>query len=333
MKSLNHLLEEWVLGLVVLIFTFILATTFRATLNKIHKDRGWRVLREIAPSLSNLLYIVGLKIFVDAAPLHGKAELWAEGFVYALSVVICLSLLRKAVLFGIEWSALKTENSEVLHLGFIPLLKNVITLFVFLTASIMILKHFNYDVMSLVTALGVSSLAVGLAAKETLSNMISGFILIIDQNLRPGDRINLAGSIGDVVEIGLRSTQIRTSEGNLLIVPNSELVNTKILNLSVPTREATCSTVIRIPYDVSFGKVKSSCLSIIESLNQLAKERPPSVNLVNLSDGHQLIQIGFWVSDIKDAGAAITEFHEKLLSRLKEESIPLLPPPPSALSR
>jgi small-conductance mechanosensitive channel len=228
----------------------------------------------------------------------------------------------------VEWSALKTDQTETLRHGFIPLMRNVITLFAFFSGGIMILKHFNYDVMSLITALGVSSLAVGLAAKDTLSNMISGFILIIDQNLRPGDRVSLSGTVGDVAEIGLRSTHIRIGDGNTLIVPNSELVNTKILNLSMPTRAISCSTSIRIPIQYSFSKIREVCLDTLSEVSKAATDRSPAVNLASLSDGHQLIQIGFWVNEMNDVGTAMSDFNERLLSRLQKEGIPLVSPGP-----
>ena len=322
------ILSEWLIAIIVLATTFLVTATTRAVLKRLHKDRGWRTLRQIAPSISNILYIVGFRIFVDVAPLNGKIALWVDGGIYIFAVIVFLNLIEKAALATLDWGVLRTNNSATLRQGFVPLLRNVTTLFVFFTGGIMVLRHFNYDVMSLITALGVSSLAVGLAAKETLSNMISGFILIIDRNLKPGDRINLNGILGDVEEIGLRSTQILT-DGNTLIVPNSDLVNTKILNLSIPTGETTCSLSIRIPLETSFPLVKSIALSTLEQVSRATPtlSRPPWVNLVSVADGHQLIQIGFWITELRDSSAISSEFLKKLLPKLLHQGIQLLAPP------
>jgi small-conductance mechanosensitive channel len=330
--NIATIMGEWILACVVLLLTFLGTTATRALLKRIHKDRNWPILRQLAPSISNVLYIIGFKITVDVAPLSGKIEVWLTDAIYILAVVIFLNLVQRAALIGIEWSTLKTNNSETLQLGFIPLLRNVITLFVFFSGCIMVLKHFNYDVMSLLTALGVGSLAVGLAAKDTLSNMISGFILIIDRNLRPGDRVNLGGTVGDVQEIGLRSTQIKIGDGNTLIVPNSDLVNTKILNLSLPNRETTCSAQIRVPCSTSFESVKALCLSILSQVSQVSRTKGASVNLLSLVDGHQLIQISFWVNEMNESGSALTEFLVQLLDRLNKENIELLGPTRTAPS-
>jgi len=87
-----------------------------------------------------------------------------------------------------------------------PLLEKLVSIFLILTDLIITLKHFNYDILSLVTALGIGSLAIGLAAKDTLANMISGFTIMLDQPFRIGDRIQLAGGqVGDVARLQRRA--------------------------------------------------------------------------------------------------------------------------------
>lgn len=319
-------IEEWVFSLMTLLVTGIIAFSTIFILKKVYKRKNWPLLQELTPSISALIFLAGLNIFVDVAPLSVRTSLWAMNFIYVLQVLVFLRLILRGCLLAIAWSAMKNNTALPLEQGFIPLLRNMVTLFVFLTGGIMILKHFNYDVMSLMTALGVGSLAVGLAAKDTLSNMISGFILIIDRNLRPGDRINLGGSIGDVKEIGLRSTQIRTGDGNTLIVPNSELVNTKILNLSYPDREVSCSVSIRVPFSVPFPQVKQIALSILQQIDGVSKTKKPWVNLASISDGFQLIQIGYWVSDLNHSGGSVSELNERLLEEFKQKAIPFFHP-------
>jgi small-conductance mechanosensitive channel len=302
------------------------ATLTRVVLKWGAKNKNWAWLRLLTPSVSNLIYIFGLQILIDVVPFQPIVLRWLDDTAYVLAVIILFGIARRALFIAMDWSALRTNSPVTLKEGFIPLLRNVITLFVFLSGGIMVLKRFNYDVMSLVTALGVSSLAVGLAAKETLSNMISGFTLIIDRNLKPGDRINLVGTVGEVGDIGLRSTRIKTGDGNLLIVPNSELVNTRILNLSSPSPQTSCSTTIRVPMDTPFEAIKALCLKAISEVEKIHQPKGNWVHLTSLSDGHQLITIGFWVARVEDQGSAISEFNQKLLKLLSQEKIALLSP-------
>lgn len=282
-------------------------------------------LQSLAFPLSNLIYVIGLKVFLEIAPLNTKLANWLESGVYIFGVFVVLSLVRKAALFFIEWSTARTHRSMTLDQGFIPLFKNLITLFVFASGSIMILKYFKYDVMSLLTALGVGSLAIGLAAKETLSNMISGFTLIMDRNFAPGDRINLSGFEGEVETIGLRSTKLRLGNGNTLIVPNAELVNTKILNLSKPSRAGLCSLSLRFSMDFPFSEIKSLCHSVIHEVSLTKKDREQNVTLTSIAEKLQVVRVTFWIADSEENDMATSEYYEKLIPHLKQKAIHLAP--------
>jgi len=321
-------LKEWVLALSVIPATLLINFGLRAGLRSVVNNRErwpqiW-FLHQLWPSISKIIFILGLTLIVELAPIQGRAYSWLASISFLLNVLLGLGLIQRTALIGVQWASKKARHSETFDAGFVPLLRNIITIFVTLTGGIIVLKHFNYDVMSLITALGVSSLAVGLAAKDTLSNMISGFILIIDRNLKPGDRINLSGTVGDVKEIGLRSTQIRMSDGNTLIVPNSELVNNRILNLSLPTREVSSVVQIRVPYFVPFVKIREICLQVGAQIEQLSTVKPAKVNLVSLSEGHQYIEITLWISDYTKSGGAVSDYNEKLLACLNQEKIPLI---------
>ena len=325
------LFKDWTLALVFLALTLVLPPATAAILRRV-SPKGYRVmLHQLAIPASNLLYPIGLRLFTEAAPIHPRVESWINNFSYVLFALILLYLARRALLIVIEWGAARTSPTQSLTLqqGFIPLMRNIVTLFILTTGTIMVLKHFNYDVMSLITALGVGSLAVGLAAKDTLANMFAGFTLIIDRNVRPGDRINLTGSIGEIEEIGLRSTRIKTGDGNTLIVPNADLVNNRILNLSVPSLEAIASTRLRIPCAVPFAQVRDLCLAALDTVPLVYRERGRWVQLSSLNDGHQLVAVGFWVRNMDDSGGALSEFHEKILESLRRENIPLLGDPAS----
>lgn len=322
---MNEQFSEWIVPAATLIVTWFVANWARWLIARIAKHRHAAIILGIARPLSYFIYVVGLKAFIQSAPFSPKLTLWLDDGVYVFGIWIILWTLQRAAVIAMD------RYSSIYSQGFIPLIKNLVTLFIFTMGGIMVLKHFNYDVMSLLTALGVGSLAVGLAAKETLSNMISGFTLIIDRNLKPGDRVNLNGFTGTVEEIGLRSTRIQIGNGNMLIVPNSELVNTKILNLSLPSRAVSCSVSFKVPFDASFAQVKGICTGTFGQVERIRTDKSRWVNLAGLSDGTQTINAGFWISDLDDEGATISEFYEKLVIGLGKAGIQLAKPTQSTI--
>ncbi len=329
MNDLLPILKEWVLAICTVILTLVVASALGAFLRRWKGHKNLDSLSRLARPVSYLVYPLGFRVAMEVAPLHPKAELLAQHALYVAFVLAFLNLVRQAAMIAIEFSALKApRNADSFQHGFVPLMRNMVTLIVFLMGGIMLLKYFGYDVMSLITALGVGSLAVGLAAKDTLSNMISGFTLIIDRNLRPGDKINLGGSIGVVDEIGLRSTRLNIRDGNVLIVPNQDLVNTKILNMTMEGPASACSTRFRVPIDVPFSRIKTICQEIHPQIAKAVPGKSGWVQLANINDGNQLITTGFWVVDSDMAGDALTDFHVRLVERLSRERIPLLGEPP-----
>lgn len=318
------LTREWIQALLLFVASLVAIAVLKKILAQIRLRPHWMWLSELIPYIINLGYVIALSIFLDASPLDHRAAVWAENVTYVLTVWFLLALVRRTFLLTAEWSTKRAGVSPTLQQGFVPLIRNVATLFVFATGSIMVLKHFGYDVVSLLTALGVGSLAVGLAAKETLSNMISGFVLIMDRNLHPGDRVLFSGSTGDVEVIGLRSTRIRTGDGNTMIVPNSDLVNNRIVNLSDPSRGTTCTTQIRVPFTADFTKVKEIALKILKGIQKVDQNRSAWVNLASVIDGHQLINVGCWVREMDDSGEVLTLFHRELIAALNAERIPMI---------
>lgn len=324
-------LKEWITALVTIGITLALAPALGAAFHKYKNHLRLSLLSELLQSLTVLVYPVGLRIALDLAPLppHYKVTVWLSAAVYIFFVWTMMSLARRSALLAIEWSSTRgPQSSAIFQHGFIPMLRNGATLVAVMVGGIMILKYFGYDVMSLVAALGVGSLAVGMAAKETLTNMISGFTLIIDQNLHVGDKINLGGSVGVVEEIGLRNTRLNMRDGNALIVPNTDLVNNRILNMTTQGLAGACGTRLRVPLSVPFEKVKKTAEAVFENTPFVVREKGVSVMLTHLEEGNQLISVGFWVNNSDEAEGAVSAFLVALTQASARDGIALVGPPP-----
>ena len=202
------------------------------------------------------------------------------------------------------------------------IIEKIVFIFIFLTGLIIVLKHFNYDILSLVTALGVTSLAIGLAAKDTLANMISGFTLMLDRPFRVGDRVQLAsGEIGDVVEIGLRSTRIKTLDSNVLVVPNTELVNTKVINQCYPDKTIRGRIKIGIAYRSDIDKAKQVMLDIARFHKQVLKEPVPFVQFTEFGDSALILLMFYWVYNCFDLFVIQDEINSQIKKRFEQEGI------------
>jgi small-conductance mechanosensitive channel len=92
---------------------------------------------------------------------------------------------------------------------------------------------FGVNISALITTLGITSLAIALAAQDTIANIISGFLIMIDRPFRIGDRIKLpSGEPVSVLDIGVRRSRFLGEDGSVIIVPNLDLSKSKIVNIT-----------------------------------------------------------------------------------------------------
>jgi len=259
-----------------------------------------RILARLTPSAELLVFFAGVYLAVRSLPLTEKMHLFASGLVFMVNVAIIANMGYRVVDELLGWYAGRVEERTGSAMGaqILPLVRKVFTIFLACAALVVILKHFNYDVLSLVTAMGIGSLAIGLAAKDTLANMISGFTLMVDRPLRIGDRIQLAsGKMGDVVDIGLRSTRIRTPENTLLIIPNSELCNSTVLNMAFPDLKTQGRLQVGVAYSSDVDQVKRILVEIASEDPDVLDETPPEAFFVSFGENAVNILLIFWVSD------------------------------------
>jgi MscS family membrane protein len=319
-------------ALLILAFFWMLAQLIVLALNKWGKrlaaftntDLDGRILQRVIPHVSRLLVMLGIYLAIRSLPLHEKLVVILSGALFVSLVVIVFSLIYQAFSELLQWYiAGQQHNSDALisrHM--IPIAEKLTLLFLMGTALIFILKHFNYDIFSVVTALGIGSLAIGLAAKDTLANMISGFTLMLDRPFRIGDRIQLAGGqVGDVADIGLRSTRIRTLDNQLLIIPNSDLCNTMLINQAFPDVRAKGCINIGVAYGSDVDKVKALLVAAALEVEDVLRDPAPEAYFVSFGDSALKMSLFFWVEEYTRLFGITDKINSLIIRRFNENGI------------
>lgn len=283
-----------------------------------------KIIEAVKSPIYYIILLFGISLAISVLSLPPKVISVSDGIVYIIGVCIGVYITYRIVGVFLAWYtrnvALKTDSQ--IEREFLPLIEKVIFVFILITGLIVVLKHFNYDILSLVTALGVASMAIGLAAKDTLANMISGFTLMLDRPFRVGDRIQLAGGeAGDVMEIGLRCTRIRTMESNMLVVPNTELVNTKVINQCFPDNVMRAKAKVGIAYNSDIEKAKKIMIEIANNHPKVVKFPPPIALFTEFADSCLIIQMFYWVDNWFEVGIVQDEINCKIKKRFEEEGI------------
>ncbi|MCX6144495.1 MAG: mechanosensitive ion channel family protein [Ignavibacteriales bacterium] len=254
---------------------------------------------------------------------------YAQGVIFvcfvAVVTVLFIRIADTSVKYFIERHARRTSSK--INEALLPLLNRLITILIVLISVITVLHHFEQDVSSLVVSLGVGSLAIALAAQETIANMIGGFVIMTDRPFRVSDRIKLpTGEIGDVQEIGIRSTRVLDFDNNLIVFPNAELIKGKIINYSYPSEHIRVFVDVSVAYGTNIDRVKAIMLRFAQEHPDVLKSPPPSVFLIGFGESSLNLQLNGRTGDYRKKFPIETSLREQIYRAFLNENIQMAIP-------
>lgn len=180
----------------------------------------------------------------------------------------------------------------------IPLARKLIPTILVFASLMILLKIFGVDVTPFLAGAGIIGLALGLAAQAPLSNFFSGLLLLADKPFEKGDRVELGKDyIGDVEEIGSFSTKIRTFENNVVIMPNSKITQTELINHHRGDERVKLFVKIGVAYGTDAKKVKGVLLKIANSVDEVLKDPAPEVYFDSYGDFSLNFTLIVWIQD------------------------------------
>ncbi len=175
---------------------------------------------------------------------------------------------------------------------------------------------------SLVAGLGVGGLAVALAGREALSNLIGAIVILLDRPFKLGDFIVAGeGDRGTVTETGLRSTRIRTRDGILVAIPNSTVANMKIVNESAPVSEARIHVPVGVAYGSLVQQVEQALLAVCKKCEYVVFDPAPSVRLVRFGDSSVEYELLFWIVQPEFRNRAINQLNRAINDEFRTRGI------------
>ncbi|MGD9411620.1 MAG: mechanosensitive ion channel family protein, partial [Desulfobacterales bacterium] len=200
--------------------------------------------------------------------------------------------------------------------------------FIIYTVVIIIaLDLLGINVVPFIAGAGVAGVAIGFAAKDTLSNLIAGILLIIDRPFEVGDRIEVwsapAGSAtwGDVIDIGLRATKIKTTDNIVIIIPNNEIMLRDIINYTIISENIRVRINIGIAYDADLKKAKNVILKVAEATEGVADDPPPKVVVRNFGESAVDLQLRVWIHDARRRMDTISGITDRVKEAFDEAGI------------
>ncbi len=297
------------------------------------------IIGAVRTPLFLLIILLGVQLgLIQLAFLDDAWRQVFQGVLFVGFVLVGSLLLYRLISNFLFWYgrnlAVKTETSIDEQL--VPFLRRIVQLVILGIALIMILDRFGFNISGVVATLGVGSLALALAAQAFLADVIAGFLIMLDRPFSVGDRIQLPeavmgeyGDWGDVAEIGLRSTRIRSVDGVLLTVPNSKLTDGVVVNFS-HSESPNLRVRVRLAVEPDLDNVQRAVREIkrivAENPNISRSPREPQVVLREIEDYDVLVELRFYVDDARKMRTTKSEVIEEILRGFEEKGIELAVP-------
>ncbi|MCS6832704.1 MAG: mechanosensitive ion channel family protein [Flammeovirgaceae bacterium] len=212
--------------------------------------------------------------------------------------------------------------------NFIPLsslFHNLFNSIIIIIGGLLILNTLGISIAPMLTALGVGGLAVALALKDTLSNLFSGIYLLITKNINIGDYVKMGDVEGHITDITLRTTTLKTIQGNLIVIPNSNFSTATLTNFSLPDKETVAIVEVGVSYASDLEFVEKISLEVaretIQAHEGAVKTFEPIVRFRAFGDSSIQFIVVMRATDFTNISPLRSEFIKRLHRRYKEEGI------------
>jgi len=268
------------------------------------------------------IIVIGIVITAGELKPASRVVFYTEGFLYSIiAVVWCVTAIRIANTI-IEHSVMKVSDVTGMSKDIVPLVENVSKIILVVMTLMVVLSLWQINITPIIASAGIAGAAVAFAAKDTIANFIGGISLFVDEPFKIGDYIVLdGGERGEVVNIGARSTRIKTRDDIMITVPNSVIANTKIINESAPIPNFR----VRIPVSVAYGsdidRVQEILLDIARGNENVIADPAPRIRFRQFGESSLNFELLCWAKEPVLRGVTIHELNCVIYKKFNEFDI------------
>ena len=325
----NHYLGP----LIMLTFFFILAFIVHMVIYKIlrfltkktESELDDKIRRMVRNPITLTVVIAGVYITYISSGLFVENSLLAVKTAKTLLIILWMDTLARIV----SESILHYRNGEEelttkrLSKQMLPFMERISKAIIFTIALFLLLVVWEVNISPLLASAGILSLAVAFAAKDTIANVFGGLSIFFDKTYEIGHYIIVDDNYrGVVTDIGLRTTKIRTRDDIVVIVPNSLMASTTVVN---ETGEHKGMLRVRMKLGVAYGedirKVEKLLMSIAKKAKWVAKKPEPRLRFRIMGESALEFEFLFWVKEPEWRGRALSEMNGLVYEQFNKKKI------------
>ncbi|MDP8231262.1 MAG: mechanosensitive ion channel [Candidatus Zophobacter franzmannii] len=283
----NIVLNIYLIWLVIKLTTLIIDNLF---VKKVIQTWFW-----IVASLSILGIWTPTKVLLEKITLKiGEVHIALYSVFNTFLLAIFLVWLIKKLLALVT---IRLQHSKSLRPTMQVLLGKIITFLLYVVAFFMLVSSLGINMTTLSIFTGGIGLGIGIGLQKIFSNLLSGFILLLDDSIKPGDVIEMDETFGAVKEMSSRYTSIVTPQGKEILIPNEELISQSVVNWSHSNKLIRVDANVGVSYNSDIHKVKEILEVAPLTFDRVLKRPKPEAMLVEFGDSSVNFQVQFWIHD------------------------------------
>lgn len=316
------LLFTWILSVIIIIHVVVgvlLKHVFSKT--KTHADD--QAISRIKNAGILLVLTGGVYSFLLYRDLSQKIEAHLEKALISLCIFLLSIIFFELLALIIVRLQIRAEHRRNNHLlSAFPFFKNILRVVVGGVCLLWILEVYHVSITPFLASAGVLGVAVAFASKDFIANLFGGVSVFFDNPYSLGDYVIIQEKYrGEVMEIGMRSTKIRTRDNVLLTVPNSVMVTNAVINETGYDPELRVRIPILITYDSDVEKVEHILLDVASQHSEVVQNPFPLVRYRAFAESGMSLELLIVISDPANKGRIIHEVIKKIHARFKREQI------------
>lgn len=268
-------------------------------------------------------------IFILMGFKYGALPLDLEGLVYdsiidslIIAVITHTAIIVVDRLIDIWKYRWKVTTDATFEDEIVNLLHGFSKFFLFAIGLTIILSEWGVKVGAVFTSLGIAGIVLGFAVQDSLKNIFGGVSIVMDKAFRLHDVIQLeSGEMGEVVSIGMRSTRIVTYDEQELIIPNSVIADTKIINLARPKKQIRLAIDVAVAYGSDTDKVYRVLRKCLKEEKTVLDDPKPYIRFDKMAEYSLNFKVYFFIRDYKRMWSIKDSMTNKIYKRLNKEKI------------
>jgi len=284
------------------------------------------IIKKTRKPASLLLILIGVRIGLSALQLDNGASMFVakvnNSFIAIVIIYLIVGIVKILLDHWKDTFAKRTKSTVDDHL--VIVLKKAMTAVFVVATALTLLDIWGIEIGPLLAGLGIGGLAIAFALQKSLGNVFGGISMILDKSIQVGEVVVLdENTKGTILDIGLRSTKIRTFDNEVIIIPNGKLEDMMIQNVVKPEPAVRVVIPFGVAYGSDIAKVKKIILKEIAKLEGLDKTegREAIVRFREMGDSALLFKAYFWVDTYKIRFASIDTANELFYNALNKAKI------------